>query len=56
VTRPFHFLKIITRLSDRFMQFNLQTRKVKVKVKVKCSRYRPSCGPDGGLRYSSTLP
>ena len=27
-----------------------------VKVNVKCSRYRPSCGPEGGQRYSSTLP
>ena len=25
-------------------------------IQVKCSRYRPACGPEGGYRYSRTLP
>ena len=36
----------------KFYMFNY----IHICKKVKYSRYTPGCGPEGGLRYSSTLP
>jgi len=61
VSNMFQQYMVIIRLANRkytkyTVPFRAEITLLYIPKKVKCSHYRPGCGPEGGYRYSSTLP